>query len=86
MERQEAEQRVEEMLGWYVHLTLYVTVLTLLAVVNVLTWRGVPWMLFAAFGWGIGLVAHALHVGVIRVRGVERWRQEKIDELLRSSQ
>jgi len=85
MERKEAEERVDRMFEWYVHLTIYASIIPLLAVVNVLTWRGVPWVLFAACGWGIGIVVHGVHVGTLRPQAIERWRREKVDELLRSS-
>lgn len=85
MERQDAEKRVDELLGWFTHLTIYFSVLALLAAINTLTWRGVPWVLFAAFGWGFGLIFHGLRVGAFRLGRLEQWRQAKIDELMRSS-
>jgi len=85
MELREAEQRVNEMLEWYTHLAIYGAVIPALAVVNVLTWHGVPWVLFAAVGWGIGLGAHGLRAQTLWTGGIERWRRRKIDELVRSS-
>ena len=84
MEHREAEKRVDAMLEWYVHLTVYVTVLTLLVTINVATWHGVPWAMFAALGWGIGLMAHAIRVGALRLGPFEQWRAAKIAELMRS--
>ena len=84
MERRDAEKRVEALIGWYVHRTVYVGVVALLVTINVATWRGVPWALFAMLGWGIGLTAHAIRIGAFRFTPLERWRSAKIDDLMRS--
>jgi hypothetical protein len=83
MDQREAEKRVDDLLGWFVHGAVYVAVLTLLATINIATWRGVPWALFAALGWGIGVAAHGLRVGALRLGRLEQWRRTKIDELMR---
>jgi two-component system LytT family sensor kinase len=83
MERREAERRVDALVGWFGHITVYAAVLTLLATINIATWRGVPWVLFAALGWGIGVVAHGVRVGALRFARLEDWRRAKIDAFMR---
>ena len=85
MERREAEERVEAMIGWYLHLAVYVAVMCLLGAINIATWHGAPWVLFAGIGWGVGLTAHAIRVGTFRFNWFDRWRAAKIDDLMRSA-
>jgi hypothetical protein len=56
---QRARDRVDELKKFYGNLTSYVLVIIMLAVINYLTFWGYKWFLWAAFGWGIGLVFHA---------------------------
>ena len=55
-----AKERVEELKKFYGNLTSYIFIIGMLALINYFTneWR-YPWFLWAAFGWGIGLVFHA---------------------------
>jgi hypothetical protein len=53
---------VRKLKGFYMHLTQYVAVIGLLAVVNLLTYPHYLWFAWAAFGWGIGVAAHAFDV------------------------
>lgn len=58
-----ARRRAAAEVGFYAHLMTYLSVIGLLAVINILTgWnssRGITlWFLWPAFGWGIGLFAH----------------------------
>jgi transcriptional regulator with XRE-family HTH domain len=57
---------VRKLRGFYFHAMQYVIVLTLLAVVNVLTARQYHyhyyWIVWVALGWGIGLCLHGLRV------------------------
>ena len=60
---EEAKKRVEARKGFYVHLTVYICVNTLL----VLIWafvagRGFPWFIFPRAGWGIAIIIHGVSV------------------------
>ncbi|MBA2676528.1 2TM domain-containing protein [Ramlibacter sp.] len=46
--------------GFYLHLLPYLLVVSGLAVVNLLLTPRYPWVLWVAFGWGIGLAMHGL--------------------------
>lgn len=69
--------------GWAIHATVYATVMTGLAILNLLlianTDANFVWFPFPLVGWGVGLGMHYLH----GVRGAEasmRTRQAHIDE------
>jgi signal transduction histidine kinase len=58
---QRARARAAAEMGFYVHLTAYLGVIALLALINVMTtWY--PWFLWPAFGWGFGLGSHWMAV------------------------
>ena len=84
MERRKAEERVEALVGWYIHFTVYIGVMCLLVAINIASWHGAPWALLAGIGWGLGLIAHAIRVGMFRSSRFERWRMAKINQLMRS--
>ena len=60
--RRKAERRAHAKLGFRSHLVAYVIVNLGLAVLNLGTSPHYLWFLWAAGGWGIGLVAHGVAV------------------------
>jgi transcriptional regulator with XRE-family HTH domain len=48
--------------GFYIHLALYCIVIVVLAVVNALTYPSRLWVLWVAFGWGMGVLVQGLRV------------------------
>ena len=63
-EEARALRQVRHLRGFYVHLGQYVVVVGMLALINVLLTPRYPWVLWVAFGWGIGVLSHALGVFV----------------------
>jgi signal transduction histidine kinase len=58
---QRARRRAAAEMGFYVHLTSYLGVIALLALINLMTtWY--PWFLWPAIGWGFGLGSHWMGV------------------------
>ena len=55
-----ALRRVRKLKAFYLHLTQYIVVITILAVVNITTNSHYLWFLWAALGWGVGVLSHAL--------------------------
>ncbi len=55
-----ARRRVENRQGFIIHLLLYLIVNAALVGIWKLTGGGYPWFLWPLFGWGIGIVGHAL--------------------------
>lgn len=64
---EEAAFRRERMMSFYMHFAIYATVIALVFTINLMT-NGLsfPWFLFVLFGWGIGIVAHFMAVGIMR--------------------
>jgi 2TM domain-containing protein len=59
-----ARKRVQMKRGFAVHLTLYVTVNSLLFAIWYLTGKGYPWFLWPLAGWGVGIVANTIAVAM----------------------
>jgi uncharacterized membrane protein YdbT with pleckstrin-like domain len=55
-----ARKIAEKKVGFIRHAITYVVVMVALALINNLTWGGYQWWLWAALGWGIGVVSHFL--------------------------
>jgi len=53
---------VRKIKGFYIHLVLYGIVISFLAVVNLVTYHHYLWFIWAALGWGIGILAHGMRV------------------------
>ncbi len=47
---------------FYLHAVQFVGIVAALALINVVTWPGYPWVLWVVFGWGLGLIFEALKV------------------------
>jgi hypothetical protein len=75
-----ARTRVEEKLGFVMHLVCYVVVNTFLVALNLATSPGYFWVKWALLGWGIGLVLHG--VGVFVVGGNSRLKEWLIEREL----
>jgi transcriptional regulator with XRE-family HTH domain len=58
-DEQLALAKVRKIRGFYIHLTQYVVVIGLLAVINLVTHPSRLWFFWPAMGWGIGVLAHA---------------------------
>jgi transcriptional regulator with XRE-family HTH domain len=53
---------VRKLKGFYTHLVVYGLVIGFLVIVNLLTYRHYLWFIWAAGGWGIGVLLHGLRV------------------------
>lgn len=83
---QQAEQlalaRVRKIRGFYIHLTQYVVVITVLAVINLVTHPSKLWFFWPALGWGIGVLAHAAATfEFIPFFGAE-WERKQVEKQL----
>jgi hypothetical protein len=77
-----ARRRVRELRAFYMHLTVFVGVNILLHVINFATSPRAYWAVWPLFGWGIGLVAHALATYRWMPFAGKDWEERKIRELL----
>lgn len=68
------------MKGFYVHLLVFVLVLAGLFTINAASGGG-WWVLWVLFGWGIGVIAHALAVFGRAPQAVAEWEKRKVDQI-----
>lgn len=61
---QSAKKRVEAKMGFYTHLSVYVAVILLLAIIDFVTSAGTIWFHWPMLGWGIAVALHAFAVFV----------------------
>ncbi|MGB5943521.1 MAG: 2TM domain-containing protein [Leeuwenhoekiella sp.] len=78
-----AKERVAQIKKFYTGLISYTVFIGLLAVVNYyLNGWHYPWFLWAAFGWGIGLVFQAARAFDWNPFVNKAWEERKIKELM----
>jgi uncharacterized membrane protein YecN with MAPEG domain len=76
-----AKRQVAAIKGFYIHLFVFVIVLLGLLVANLAT--GGPWWVhWVLFGWGIGVVAHAIAVSGRTSKAIADWEKRKTRELM----
>lgn len=67
---------------FYMHALQYVGIIGALVLVNLFTWPGYPWVLWVAFGWGLGLIFEALKVfGSLPFLNGE-WERREVEKYL----
>ncbi len=78
-----AKERVEELKKFYTSLLWYVIIVISLGVINYLT-NGFryAWFLWAAFGWGIGLIFQAIKAFGYAPMLNKSWEDRKIKEFM----
>ncbi|MDF0706147.1 MAG: 2TM domain-containing protein [Bacteroidota bacterium] len=78
-----ARERVDELKKFYGNLTSYVIVISGLALINYFTTGfAYMWFLWAAFGWGIGIVFHAIKTFNLNPFFGKQWEERKIKEFM----
>ncbi|WP_109852179.1 2TM domain-containing protein [Aquimarina sp. AU58] len=78
-----AKERVEGLKKFYTKLSVYIIVISFLAGLNYYEneWRH-AWFLWVAFGWGIGLIIHAIKTYGINPLYNKDWEERKIKEFM----
>jgi len=79
---EKARKRVEELKGFYIHLLVYILVNLGMFILNILTSPGALWFYWPLFGWGIGILAHAISVFGIRGLFGKEWEERKIRQIM----
>ena len=77
-----AKKKVENLKGFYIHLTVYITVNILLFATNYLTYDGYWWFIFPLLGWGIGITIHGVTTYLDYNRRSLNWQEKKIKEYM----
>ncbi len=74
-----AKNRVEELKKFYNNLFSYIVIIGILAAFNYyLNEWSYAWFLWAAFGWGIGIVFHAIKAFKVNPMFNKDWEERKI--------
>ncbi len=55
---EQAKKSVEEKIGFYIHLTIYILISIFLVVVNKSTSPEYSWFKWPILGWGVGVLGH----------------------------
>lgn len=78
-----AKEKVRAIKKFYLNLVSYFIFIAFLGALNyyVNEWQ-YPWFLWAAFGWGIGLVFQAVKVFGLNLFFGKNWEERKIKELM----
>ena len=81
-EEKKVLEQVREIKGFYFHLIMYVSVITLLFVINFITNPSYIWAWWAAMGWGIGITFHGLSAfEVLNLFGAD-WEKKQVEKRL----
>ena len=77
----QAQRKIAAIKGFYIHLFIFCAVMLVLFLINALA-GGPWWSLWVLFGWGIGIIAHALSVFGRTSQYIEDWERRKLKELM----
>lgn len=78
---QRAKKRVEEIKGFYGHLTSYICVMLFFVFINLKYSPEHIWFFWPMLGWGVGLLFHGLKVYDVTILG-KNWEERKIQQFL----
>lgn len=78
-----AKEKVKKLKGFYGNLTSYCIIIPALAVFNLLSSKGFPWVIFPAIGWGIGLLFHGMETFGYNPLLGKNWEEKKINEFMK---
>ena len=79
---QRAKKQVEQIKGFYGHLTSYVLVMAVLIFINLKYTPQYLWFFWSMMGWGIGLLFHAMKVFNWFPFFNQEWEERKIKEYM----
>ncbi len=78
----EARKRVEELKGFYGNLVSYIVVNLGLMILNLMTTPDRLWFFWPMFGWGIGVLFHAMKVFNFTPFVGKDWEERKIRQFM----
>lgn len=78
---QRARKRVEDLKGYYVHLTVYLIINFGLFLIDWLSGGG-WWFFIPLLGWGVGLAIHTVVVFLVEGPTGRSWEERKIRKLM----
>lgn len=79
---QKAKKQVQEIKGFYIHLTCYLLVMIALIFINLKFSPQYLWFIWSLLGWGIGVLFHAITVFNLFSFIGRDWEARKIKEFM----
>ena len=79
---QKARKQVQELKGFYSHLSSYIVVMAIIIYINLTYTPEVLWFFWTLFGWGIGLFFHAMRVFNFFPFFNKDWEEKKIKQFM----
>lgn len=76
-----ARERVDEIRGFYHHLTIYLVVNAVLFLIDIFSGGG-TWFFWPLLGWGIAVAIHGLNTFQILPWSSKEWEDRKVRELM----
>ncbi|MEM7124326.1 MAG: 2TM domain-containing protein [Pseudomonadota bacterium] len=76
-----ARKRVDEIKGFYHHLTVYLVVNAILFLIDIFSGGGV-WFYWVLLGWGIAIAIHASNTFSFLPWTSKEWEERKVRELM----
>ena len=76
-----ARERVEEIKGFYQHLTVYLVVNAILFLIDIFSGGG-TWFYWVLLGWGIAVAFHASSTFDILPWTSKEWEERKVREIM----
>ncbi len=76
-----AKDHVEKLKGFYIHLTVYLTMMPVFIFLNFQS-TGFPWAIFPIVGWGFGLTGHAMETFDYYPFLGKNWEEKKLKEFM----
>lgn len=77
-----AQKKAREIRSFYYNLMSYCVVIPILIAVNLIYTPEYYWFFFSMFGWGFGLLFHAMGAFDFMPFFGPKWEQRKLNELL----
>jgi transcriptional regulator with XRE-family HTH domain len=85
-DEKEAMEYVHDLQAFYIHLFVFAAVITGLMIINLFFTPEYFWVLWAAFGWGIGLLSHGLSVFEVFNLFGDDWEKRQVEKRMRRQQ
>lgn len=77
-----AQHRLAALKGFYIHLAIFLFVMTILLVVNIMN-PTVWWVQWPLLGWGAGVLLHWALVFSPAMQWSRNWEKRKLEQLMR---
>lgn len=77
-----AEKKVKDIKGFYIHLFWYIVINLMLLFLNLKYSPEHIWFFYTTFGWGIGVIGHAIGVFGNNLWFSKEWENRQLDKII----